>query len=45
MIECRNYFIEEEKTKKVNEKARPGKPTNVGEIFGVEGNFRKLELD
>ena len=45
LLHYRQYFLEEEKTHRVNEKKRVGRPKNANDLFGIEGNFRKLELD
>lgn len=39
------FFVEEEETKRVNEKLRPGKPKTENDLFGTDGNFKQLQFD
>lgn len=40
----RDWFLKEP-TLRVDEARRPGKAENSGTVFGMEGSFKKLELD
>lgn len=44
IIAYRDYFLEEDQYG-TDEKKRPGRPKNAETLFGVEGSFRKLEVD
>ncbi|VVC98505.1 unnamed protein product [Leptidea sinapis] len=42
--EYKEWFAEQENVK-ANEALRPGKPTNLDELFGIDGSFRQLVID
>ncbi|XP_063696841.1 clavesin-1-like [Culicoides brevitarsis] len=43
--ERRDFFLEESKTRKVNENLRQGKSILSNQLFGMEGSFKKLQID
>lgn len=43
--ERREYFLEEEQTRRVNESLRPSKSPLNNQMFGVEGSFKRLNID
>lgn len=43
--ERREYFLEEAKTRRVNESLRPNKSPLESQLFGMDGSFRKLDID
>jgi hypothetical protein len=44
LIAHRNFFLDDEQYG-TDESKRPGKPVNSDSLFGIEGSFRKLEVD
>uniref|UniRef100_A0A336M2W0 CSON010940 protein n=1 Tax=Culicoides sonorensis TaxID=179676 RepID=A0A336M2W0_CULSO len=45
LLNHREYFLEEAKIRRVNERLRLGKPSSELNLFGMEGNFKKLDID
>ncbi|XP_011705665.1 PREDICTED: alpha-tocopherol transfer protein-like, partial [Wasmannia auropunctata] len=43
--EYREWFLLDEATRRVDETKRIGKSKSVNDLFGVEGSFRKLDID
>lgn len=41
----REWFLEDERVGRVNESLRIGKCKTSNDLFGIDGNFKKLELD
>lgn len=45
LVERREHFLEEEQTRRVKEELRPTKSRIVNDFFGLEGTFKKLDID
>lgn len=45
MLKNGPFYVEEEETKRVDEKLRPGTPKTESDLFGIDGNFKQLQFD
>lgn len=45
IIENRDFFLNEERTRRVNEKFRTGKTKVQDDMYGLDGSFKKLAFD
>lgn len=45
LLQDHEKFFEEEAKLRVDESKRAGKAKSAGDIFGMEGSFKKLDLD
>lgn len=43
--ENREFFLAEEKEMRIDESLRPGKAKSAKDLFGIEGSFKKLDID
>lgn len=41
----REWFLQDETINRVNETLRVGKSKSATDLFGIEGSFKKLEID
>ena len=45
LLERYRDWLMEEETQRVDESRRPGTAKSMGDVFGVEGSFQKLDID
>lgn len=45
LMKHKTVFAEEEQTRRVNERIRPGGSKDGTDLFGMESSFKQLEID